>query len=346
MNLSNENPWNPTDSAISHYFLCTLETICTLAGTPLNTLLLVFHLTQQPPTTTSLLYVLLNCSDLLTCLLTWPAVASCWAHSRPLLFTNPVFREGWLVLWEVAGRWSVFLVGLQSIRRTVILLRPFSRRVGKQALLGIVAGYGVLLLAIQSVRLFYRVWSSYSPRVHRPNFAVVWLQFAMGFYAPETALFLVCNAVFGYVIPFLPICVSCAISVHVMMKRGRRASSSSRRATENKRDATKTILLLTATYIVTNTPLFLYDLNEILVTLSLTTGVNFVLISWGGFLRDHYSTYVFLYTVCYNLCGLLNSTLNGFIFLCRTRALKKFTRRLWSVTAVRIRDSARKIRPV
>ena len=145
-----------------------------------NLLLLTFHLKQTKKTTTTLLYCLTNVTDLLICVLMIPTVISCWAGSKLLFFETVIAREIWLFLWEVSGRISVFLIGLQSVLRTRALLFPFSKQLSKTRLAVIIITYGMILCSIQSVRFFYKVYSIFSPRTCRATLVFTWLIDAMG----------------------------------------------------------------------------------------------------------------------------------------------------------------------
>ena len=303
----------------------------------MNLLLLTFHMKQPNKTTTVLLYCLMNGTDLLICFLMIPAVISCWYGSEPLLFNTRVAREIWLFIWEVSGRMSVFLIGLQSVLRTRALLFPFSRRLNKIGLVGIIIIYTTILCSIQSVRFFYHVYSVFSPRTTRPTLFFQWVQTAMGPRNVGTNIFMFLNNLFGYVIPFLPITVSCGISIHCIRK--------SRRATQRRqlnnpppgntdkpaphtlqhRAATTTVLILTLVYIVTNAPLFVVELNEMLIAFSVSLNKDTHFINWTVFIEQgHYLEYVFIYVTVYNVCVLLNSTLNGCVFLIRTALIRDY----------------------
>ena len=315
-------------------FFATIETIGLLIGGVVNLLLLTFHLKQSNKSTTILLYCLMNGTDLLICILMIPTVISCWAGSKPLFFESLVAREIWLFLWEVSGRTSVFLIGLQSVLRTRALLFPFSRRIGKVSLAGIVITYTIILCCIKSTHLFYKIYSIFSPRTTRATFFFTWLQRAMGAQKSETAFYMFLNNLFGYVIPFLPITISCIISVYCIRKsrratyrrRSSRLERSAKKPTQDQhRTATVTILILTIVYIVTNAPIFVLELNEMMIGLSITLQKNIYFINWTVFIQSgHILEYVFIYVTCYNVCILLNSALNGFVFLLRTASIREY----------------------
>ncbi|KAL5256859.1 hypothetical protein ACHWQZ_G011952 [Mnemiopsis leidyi] len=320
-------------------FFATIETAGILVGGVANFLLLAFHLKQTKKSTTILLYCFTNVTDLLICVLMIPTVISCWAGSKPLFFETVVAREIWLFLWEVSGRTSVFLIGLQSVLRTRALLFPFSKRLRKVWLAGIMITYAIILCSLQSVRFFYKVYSIFSPRTCRATLMFWWLQEAMGPQGKGTIVFMFMTALFGYVIPFLPITLSCVISI-VCIKNSRKRTAAgglgshpstvrrptgASRPSDNHKAATKTIVILTVVYLLTNSPLFVMELNELMVSISIALKKQVNFINWEKFIEDgNFLYYVFIYVFSYNVCILLNSAVNAFVFLSRTAEKRKF----------------------
>jgi hypothetical protein len=82
--------------------------------------------------------------------------------------------------------------------------------------------------------------------------------------------------------------------------------------------------MLTLVYIVTNAPVFVSELNEILMAFSNSLMRPIFFINWGEWAKDHHLQYVFIYVMVYNVCVLLNSTLNGCVFLIRTASIRHF----------------------
>lgn len=195
-------------------FFGTIETAGILVGGLVNLLLLTFHLKQKSKSTMTLLFSMMNGTDFLICVLMIPVVISVWSGSKPLFFETRIAREIWLFIWEVCGRTSVFLIGLQSVLRTRALLFPFARRFKKSELFIITMVYITILCALQSVRFFYHVYSIFSPRTNRATMILFWVWKAMGMTAARTIIFFILISLFGYVIPFLPITISCCISVY------------------------------------------------------------------------------------------------------------------------------------
>ena len=308
----------------------TIETAGLLIGGMINLLLLTFHVKQSNKSTTILLYCLMNGTDLLICILMIPIVISCWAGSKPLFFETVVAREIWLFLWEVSGRTSVFLIGLQSVLRTRALLFPFCRLIKKLVLIIIIISYLIILSSIQSVRFFYHVSSVFSANTNRPTMIMGDLQDAIGRKSIKTVVFLVANSFFGYVAPFLPITFSCLISVHCINKSGKKAKKC-RQLTEgtdqNHQTATRTVVLLTVVYILTNALTFVIDLNEMMVSFTKIVNKRVYFIDWYAKDMSQYK-FVLFYVTAYNVCILLNSTLNGLVFFVRTAAIRAYTMRI------------------
>ena len=327
--------------------LGAIETVGLLVGGVVNLLLLIFHLKKSNKSTTILLYCLMNATDLLICTLMIPTVISCLAGSKPLFFETVVARDSWLFIWEVSGRTSVFLIGLQSVLRTRALLFPFSRRIKKSWLAGIFLMYTLILSALQSVRFFHGVHSVFSPRTNRPTLQMIWLQSVMGIDKVGTIFFgFFCN-LFGYVIPFLPITISCAISIYCIRKSKNKVASQRKEAGADQAGqpdqhgtATRTVIVLTAVYLVTNFPIFVVELNEILMHISILTKKQYVFINWEKFQKDHPLEYVYIYVTVYNIFVLLNSTINGLVLLysnnsirqlMKTGFVRKFSRKISSM---------------
>ena len=305
----------------------TIETAGLLIGGIINILLLTFHLKQPNKSTTIVLYCLMNGTDLLICVLMIPTVISCWAGSKPLFFESLVAREIWLFLWEVSGRTSVFLIGLQSVLRTRALLFPFARRIKRKVLATIITLYLIILSSIQSVRFFFHVNSVFSPNTNRPTMIKGRLQDAMGRRSIRSIAFILVNNFFGYVVPFLPITISCFISVRCIKKSGRKVQKSTK-VTEgleqNHQTATQTVILLTLVYIVTNALTFIFDLNEMMVGFTKILNKRVFFIDWYAEDMSLYK-FILIYVTAYNVCILLNSTLNGLVFFVRTAAIRVYT---------------------
>ena len=290
-------------------------------------ILLKFHIKQPNKSTTILLYCLMNGTDLLICILMIPTVISCWAGSKPLYFESLVAREIWLFLWEVSGRTSVFLIGLQSVLRTRALLCPFARRIKRKVLATIIILYLIILSSIQSVRFFFHVNSVFSPNTNRPTMIKGRLQDAMGRRSIRSIGFILVNNFFGYVAPFLPIMISCLISVRCIKKSGRKVQKCTQvtEGTEqNHQTATRTVILLTLVYIVTNALTFIFDLNEMMVGFTKILNKRVFFIDWYAEDMSLYK-FVLIYVTAYNVCILLNSTLNGLVFFVRTAAIRAYT---------------------
>ena len=138
---------------------------------------------------------------------------------------------------------------------------------------------------------------------------------------------------FGYVIPFLPITISCAISVYCIRRSRNKVASQRKEAGADQAGqpdqhgtATRTVIILTAVYLVTNFPIFVVELNSIMVHISILTKKQYFFIDWTKFQKDHPLEYVYIYITVYNICVLLNSTINGLVLLYSNTSIKQFIR--------------------
>ena len=327
---------NYTELSLHHIFFGTVETLGLFSGSVTNLLLLTYHLKQLNKSATTVLFGLMNATDLLICILMIPTAVSSWCGSKPTFFKSMAFREFWYFVWEVCGRTSVFLIGLQSVLRTRALLSPFSRPLKKFGLSVIMITYTVILCGIQSVRFFLKVNSVYQPEVARPILNYSEFIHKLGYTNGWSILFMIMLNLFGHVIPFLPITISCFISIYCIRRSRnlttRRAEYShggvrrprGGRHGNKHREATTTVIVLTVVYLLTNCPLFIKELNEMLVGLSYVAGMRLFFIDWFAFYQaGHVDIYVFIYVMIYNVCILLNSTFNGFVLM-RGAAVQSF----------------------
>ena len=318
----------------------TIETVGLLIGGVINLLLLTFHLKQPKKTTTILIYCLMNGTDLLICILMIPTVISCWAGSKPLFFESLVAREIWLFLWELSGRASVFLIGLQSVLRTRALLSPFARRMKREVLATVIMIYLVLLCSIQSVHFFFNVDSIFSFNCNRPLLQAGLLQEKMGLGSIRSIAFIILNSILGYVVPFLPIIISCLISVYclgISKRRARKCHQNGGKRNQNHQAASNTVVLLTIVYILTNALTFLFELNRVLISLSKIVKIKIYYVKWYDLpLFD----FLIIYVTAYNVCILLNSVFNGLVFFIRTGAIRANSEKIIRKTSKAVRSKA------
>ena len=318
----------------------TIETVGLLIGGVINLLLLTFHLKQPKKTTTILIYCLMNGTDFIICILMIPTVISCWAGSKPLFFESLVAREIWLFLWEVSGRTSVFLIGLQSVLRTRALLSPFAGRMKKKILAVIFMVYLTVLCGIHCVHFIFKVESIFSSNCNRPILLMGLLQLKMGLGSKKTIAFLILNSFFGYVVPFLPITISCLISVCCLGKSKRRAKKCHQnggKRNQNHQAASNTVVLLTIVYILTNALTFFVELNDVLISFSKIVKRKLPYVNWNDIPS---SDFFIIYVTAYNVCILLNSVFNGLVFFIRTGAIRAYSEKIIRKTSKAVRSKA------
>ena len=318
----------------------TIETVGLLIGGVINLLLLTFHVKQPKKTTTILIYCLMNGTDFIICILMIPTVISCLAGSKPLFFQSLVAREIWRFLWEVSGRTSIFLIGLQSVLRTRALLYPFSRRIKRKVLAVVIMVYLALICCIQSVHFFFEVESIFSSNCNRPLLQAGLLQKKMGLGSKRSIAFIILNSIFGYVVPFLPITISCLISVHCLRKSKRRVKKCHQnddKIHQNHQAASNTVVILTIVYILTNALTFFVELNRVLIGFSAIVKRKLYFIKW----RDvPLFDFLMIYVTAYNVCILLNSVFNGLVFFIRTEAIRANSEKIIRKTSNAVRSKA------
>ena len=101
--------------------------------------------------------------------------------------------------------------------------------------------------------------------------------------------------------PIIPVIISCVISTYCVLS-SLRISSLSNAVRNMKLEATITIILITATYIILNLPIF----------------IIWVLYIYDNFnVRDDVILKYYSWSVCYVICVAVNATLNPFIYISR-----------------------------
>lgn len=199
---------------------------------------------------------------MLTNLLAFPVVWSLWHGRRAMLYDLPFFCGLFGMFLKMQASFSVFLVAVLSLTRSMILVRPFCD-ISTRRVLWVVAGYTSYLLLNQLLPLVFG-WTTF---LYTETEVYCWDEGASVVLDHlDTWLDLVSLAV-----PVVPITISCVVScvyvrVHTLrtpaqFHYGAKATGSTKSGTTTsnlaKHKATLTIILMTIVYIIFNIPLFL-----------------------------------------------------------------------------------------
>ena len=222
-------------------FIALVYLPCFLVGTPANLLSLVYF-SRSGCRLSSLLHLLMNLADLTMCLLIAPPlVLNNLTQGEPLPFSWEPYCVGWYLLQMVATRYSIFLIGVISLLRTWLVMRPLAL-VPRRKILVLLPSYLAYILARF---LFFHANNL------KPEYFIGVRHCIIISHASEAFLFgiLACDFL-EIVIPTIIIVSSCAITVtHLNRSPLQRATVGSA-----KRKATITVIILTVIYIFFNLP--------------------------------------------------------------------------------------------
>ena len=300
------------------HFLGALCLTCLLLGTPSNLTALIYFSKKRARDTPTLLYVVITLTDTVTCVLVTPVAVTMFSGRNPGVFGSFTLCNVWGLLWEIQPYYSVFLVFMLTVLRTVSLVKPLfvikTRRV-----FAVLIGYYLFLvvrfivgLAANQGRYRYEAKDGY-PYNHFTN--------------PWFAQWDIVAGVTLLAFPIIPVAVSCVMSVYIVRsstsacqeevtsRRGRKRNS--------KHRATTTILLLTTIYIVFNIPVFINYIRLLIIVFGS---------SHQDFLNpDGNNKFVHAYSwlFTYIMSVALNALVNPIVYFFRMVRFRKAIKDIW-----------------
>ena len=282
--------------------------LCFLFGVPANSLALSFFIKERQRGVDLLkyLYILTALQDTITSLLSLN-------HGITLLKHRDVWLPGFCpiqhILYRICQRMSVFLVAALSVSRTHLLVRPL-REIRARFVLIPLAVMGVLMLCfftfpplfgITQIAYFWEAGYCWDVAIPNNSLSKTWDEM-------DNAL----DSTF-LAFPILPISISCLISVHKILTSRRSLAGLTKQPNEaalrkKNNQATLTIILVTITYIICNTPLLI---NFILYQITIrTTG-------YPGPIYSSPIMYFYSWNVTALLATALNASANSVLYWCR-----------------------------
>ena len=293
-NLTSSDYFSPLE--VPDKVMGILSLTCLLVGTPLN-IIAVVYFRRQKPSASSAVYIAIALTDAWISLNGYPYFILMLNKRKPTLFSNYNFMQFWGISWEPFPYFSVYLVLVISIMRTLKVARPLvviKRRVA----CAVILAYAVFLVGryLIGFLMFGRynmdIFDTYPyMKINNAVYEVI------DFY-----LALICIA-----FPIIPIIISAVICIVTLLKQSTKTSCQS--ANKRRGKATVTVLVFTLVYILCNIPVFLCIGRYAVLTMfhvDLMSGPNQNL-----FLVRYFwpMTYISLVQ--------LNSLLNPFVYLCR-----------------------------
>ena len=340
------NGYKTEISATSNYMFAATYILCMLVGLPGNLISLQYFISKGGGAGGTAhngnkaffnrIYVLISAVDAIVCLTLVPVIASFLYLREEYWFANHLFCMIWGMLWEMVPYFSVYLVGLMSISRTVVLIKPLCP-LKMKVFWGLTIAYATFLI----LRTLGPIW------IDAADYKYIWSD-VYCYELPKKDWSYKFNSIsrsLTLAAPIIPICISCATSYTIIILNERKQNKMRHpsvvacmplckgpqlpakkklKINHHKKstpmNATRTILIFTIAYIVFNIPIF----------------INYLLMSIAGWSKDcvddcyhkKYGAYPILiwysWNFTYIMCVALNSMINPIIYYWRMRSVKEF----------------------
>ena len=241
--------------------VASLLTLISAAGTTLNLFSFLYFKNQKPRNDNSCffrrVYLAITLTDTLICFVLIPVVDAGFTPNRAgYIFHGKRFCEVWTVIWWILPQTSVLLVGLLSVSRLVVLVRPGATLAlwlpwllpsGFAAVIVAVYVGGVLSGALFPQYVTDWMYCAVLPvPMEEPNREVSRLEWNSG-------IFLFTVASLAPAISLILISTSFAISL-VVLKRQTKTALSVGGSIRKQQKASKTVFIITFIYILFNIP--------------------------------------------------------------------------------------------
>ena len=314
----------------------TITFFCFLVGVPSNVFAIVFFYKDQKANTRNVKklffteqYLTMAVVDVLITITIFPLIEVYWNGRISVLFDNKVFCVAWGFLWEMLPYFSVFLVGILSISRMIVLVKPMTT-LNIVTLRVCTGSYFVFHLIFRmSLLLFDVIKFRNTPKPGYPKlrFSYTNRSAYCYFYAHEDVLWTV-NSFFQCILlglPMIPILVSFGASLCKLKK----TSGGPNFNRDAQKHATVTIIIVTVVYICCNVPVFVnYITYSAVLIKDLTSTIHDP--------SDYYHYYQqysenkdifwawYIWSLTYVICAVINAAINPIIFFWRMKPFRKF----------------------
>ena len=262
----------------------------------------------------NIMYIAIGITDVLICFSILPVIHMFFNARNSPFFLNHYFCVAWGLLWEILPFFSVFLVMILSISRTMTLFQP-TRQLNKRLALKFIVCYPMVIAFGNIIPLFMTHTGH-----HHPHGTFMYNKHS-GYcfvFTRESEIYWTVKSTISWILlvmPIFPILASCVLTI-VKLAKSRKASIRVNAKGAAQSNATITVVIFTAAYIIYNVPVFL---NYFLFALTIyahkkyTNVYNTTLLYW------------YSWSFTYVVCTALNSTTNPIIYYYR---MKKFRKRI------------------
>ena len=244
------------------------------------------------------LYTFMTITDTLSTLSAFPMTLSLFKKRDPAWFGYKSFCYAWGFLWTIIPFFSVFLVAVISITRTYILAFPL-RRIKTRTVVTTVLMYFIYLTLSSGIPVAIK----YETFIYTADAAYCWDIVDHTWYSKYHLI----HGASLLVAPFIPIILSCIISIYYIVK-SLSMTSSIKMIQKRKMRATTTVVIVTVVYAACNVPVCIiwvfYFMENVRVV-----NTFWAFYSWG---------------VSYVVLVAVNAALNPFIYVFRMKRFRSF----------------------
>ena len=263
------------------------------------------------------LFIVISAVDLIVCVTILPVQVSFLHYRKPLMFHSNIICHAWGLFWSVLPYLSVFLVAVMSFHRTYVLLRPLSNP--NPNLIFITIFLYLIYLMIRGVfplLLNEAVYKFFKDQM----FCIEDSKSTNWYWNFKT----ITNQI-QLLLPIFPITISCMLSFFALRRNVK--VNSRERVAKMQKEATKTILAVTAIYLLCNVPVavnYIYYYTMMGNELSYNEIYKTVIMHW------------YSWPLSYIGCIALNSLINPLVYICRMVPFRQHTKEvlLWSFRRV------------
>lgn len=291
-------------------------------GIPANVISLLYFMKKSGSTASTMIYRLMNIVDLGIALLLIPIGVNYFHTGRktqPYMFGNNVFCNLWSVLWHVLIRLSIYLIGVMSTARAISLIKPLYF-LPKSFIIRPFICYTVFLHVQQTLPYWFKEKDGvHIVRYFHLNGICTWT------FGEIFEMFSnhhkICDFFFiqlEFLLPVIPIVLSSVISIIKLHdKKNRDVGRNSSNRNYNRKHATVTIIILTITFVLLNTPFLIYQLFQSIMVLS----NGRLTIQWNKSLSMSVNKTMALVSNIHLIA--LNSCLNPIVYFTRIKELRR-----------------------
>lgn len=273
--------------------------ILVLLAVPGNSSSFIFFFGRQDKNLHNLLYAVMSATDICTCCFAVSPLVSLFNERQPVVYSSPWTCVTWGIGAKFSIFFSMFVVLMMSVTRTIAIVAPF-HTISRSAVIGALVGYGAGMLIVDAFFVGFKFWYfEYSWRVTGCSMFI-------SPQAPNWSRDIQKNVMMlELLIPSLTVFTSFIISTIYIVKQKNRTLG--KKNDKKFKQASVTISILTAAFLICNLPFFaIHLLNNLTVWVDMGfTFHDLPILEQYGWLVTH----------C--LLPLINATINPCLYLMR-----------------------------